>query len=173
MSNYKESKKKLDVIRRKYSCKGDIIIRTAIQSVVEIGQNMILSDNWYAGEVTEINTRHDIAEKEGKWLFMTRDFELAILECMRDLAAINSYDLMIYIQREVWLGGGEVGEPDYQRALEIIRNCLCYTADCYGSSFLNESDALRQFREMELTDEEICYFGWEDLIEKEYEEEEE
>ena len=173
MSNYNESKKKLDAIKRKYCCKGDIILRTAIQSVVEFGQNTILADNWYASELTDIHTRHDLAEKEGKWLFMTRDFEIAILECMKELAEVNSYDLLTYIQREVWLGGGPIGEPDYQRAIEIIRNCLCYAGDSYGAYQHSPSETLHDFREMDLTDEEIAYFGWEYLLDVEYEEEEE
>ena len=167
MINYKESKKQLDKIRSKHSCKGDIILRTAIQNVMEYGQCTIIDPSWYQCTLDEIHARHDAAEKEGKWLFMTRAFEIAILECMKDLAEINSYDLLTYIQREVWLGGGPVGEPDYQRAMQIIRNCLWYTADGYESS-----DALKRLREMELEDEEIAYFGWEYLFDVEDEEEE-
>lgn len=171
MSNYIESKKKLNEIRHKYCCNGDIILRTAIQIVVEIGQRTILDNTSYQSELDEINARHDKAEKEGKWLFTTRSFEIAILECARELAKINPYDLLIYIQREVWLGGGEVGEPDYKRAMQIIRHCLCLAADGYGAYTEEVSETLRKFREMELTDEEIEYFGWEYLFDVEEEEE--
>ena len=170
MSNYIEVKKKLNEIRHKYCCSGDIILRTAIQSVVEFGQRTILDSTWYQNALDDINSRHDKAEKEGKWLFMTRSFETAILECTRELAEINPYELLIYIQREVWLGGGEVGEPDYQRAMQIIRNCLCYTADRYGAYTEEVSETLYKFREMEMTDEEIAYFGWEYLFDVEEEE---
>ena len=37
--SYTESKKQLDAIRQKYGCKGDIIFKTAIQYIVELGQN--------------------------------------------------------------------------------------------------------------------------------------
>ena len=171
MSNYIESKKQLNKIKSRYCCKGDIILRTAIQSVVEFGQRTILDDNWYQNTLDNINARHDKAEKEDKWLFMTRSFETSILECTRDLAEINPYDLLVYIQREVWLGGGPVGEPDYQRAMQIIRNCLCYTADGYGAYAEEVSETLDKFREMELTDEEISYFGWDYLFDVEEEEE--
>lgn len=171
MSNYNESKKQLDVIRSKYSCKGDIILRTAIQNVVEFGQCTILDPGWYQCTIDDIHARHDNAEKEGQWLFMTRDFEIAILECMKELAEVNSYDLLTYIQREVWLGGGHVGEPDYQRALQIIRNCLCYTADCYGAYSMDCAETLEKFRQMDLSDEEIDYFGWEYLLDVEEDEE--
>ena len=171
MSNYTESKKQLDTIKGKYGCKGDIIFKTAIQNIIDFGRHTILDVNWCHDELIDINEKHDIAEKEGKWMWVTRDFEIAILECMQELAEINPYNLLIYIQREVWLGGGPVGEPDYQRAMQIIRNCLCYTADCCAYSE-EVYETLCKFREMELTDDEIAYFGWEYLFDVEEEEDE-
>lgn len=169
MSNYKESKEKLNKIREKYSCKGDIIFRTAIQNVIDYGKSTLLDKVWYKWTMDDIDAAHDHAEAEGKWLFMTRDFEKAIVDCSVELCDIDTYDLLIYIQREVWLGGGEIGEPDYQRALQIIRNCLCYTADNYGAYPCESDITLNDFREMELTDEEIKYFGWGYLLDMEEE----
>lgn len=171
--SYAESKKKLDEIHSKYNCAGDVIFRTAIQYIVEHGQHNFRTKWWFDGCINSMNVRHDLAEKEGKILIMTRDFEKALLECAKELAEINTYDLLTYIQREVWLGGGEVGEPDYQRAIQIIRNCLCYTCNCYGAYREDVSETLRKFREMELTDDEIAYFGWEYLFDIEDEEEDE
>lgn len=173
MNNYAESKKKLDTIRDKYGCKGEVIFRTAIQMIIEWGQRNFNDEEFYADNIQEINNRHDMAEAEGKCLFMSRDFEKALIECARELAQIKPYDLLTYIQREVWLGGGEVGEPDYQRALQIIRNCLCYTDDCYGAYQSESMETLRKFREMELDDDEIEYFGWGYLLDAEAEEEDE
>ena len=170
MSNYAESKKALDKIRDKYGCKGDIIFRTAIQLLVDAGKCTILDPAWYQCEMDNIDARHDKAEAEGKFLFMTRDFEKAIYECAKDLCEVDTYDILIYIQKEIWLGG-EVGEPDYQRAMQIIRDCLCYTADRYGAYSMNCEETLYKFREMELTDDEIEYFGWEYLFDVEEEEE--
>ena len=113
--SYTESKKKLDSIRQKYGCKGEVLFRTAIQSVVEYGQYMFNDEEFIADQLRQIDDRHDIAEAQGKWLFMTRDFEKEIINCAKELANINTYDLLIYIQREVWLGGGEIGEPDMQQ----------------------------------------------------------
>ena len=166
MSNYAESKKALDKIRDKYGCKGEIIFRTAIQMLVDAGKCTILDSAWYQCEMDDIDARHDKAEAEGKFLFMTRDFEKAIYECARDLCEVDTYDILEYIQKEIWLGG-EYGEPDYQRAMQIIRNCLCYTADGYGSYTLDCEKTLSKFREMELTDEEIEYFGWDYLFDVE------
>lgn len=168
--SYTESKKQLDAIRQKYGCKGEVIFRTAIQSVVEYGQYMFNDGEFIVGQLRQIDDRHDTAEAQGKWLFMTRDFEKAIINCAKELANINTYDLLIYIQREVWLGGDEVGEPDYQRAIEIIRNCLCYTADNFGAYSCESDVALEDFRNIGLTDEEIKYFGWSYLFDVEEEE---
>lgn len=163
--SYAESKKKLDAIHREYSCKGDVIFRTSIQYIVEHGQCNFRNKKWFDSCIENVDKKHDLAERDGKHLFIGRDFEKALLECAKELADIETYDLLTYIQREVWLGGGEIGEPDYQRALQIIRNCLWYTADGYDSS-----DALKRLREMDLTDEEIAYFGWEYLFDMEDEE---
>ena len=170
MATYVDSKNKLDAIRSKYECKGDIIFRTAIQMLIDAGKCTILDPGWYQTEMDDIDARHDKAEAEGKFLFMTRDFEKAIYECAKDLCEIDTYDILQYIQKEIWLGG-EVGEPDYQRAMQIIRNCLCYTADRYGAYSMNCEETLYKFREMELTDDEIEYFGWEYLFDVEEEEE--
>ena len=170
MSNYKESKEKLNKIREKYSCKGDFIFRTAIQMVIENGQNSFKDENWFEDQMDFIDERHDSAESVGKILLITREFEKTLMECAKELANINTYDLLIYIQREVWLGG-EVGEPDYQRAMEIIRNCLCYTADNFGAYPCESDVTLNDFRGIGLTDEEIEYFGWSYLLDVEEEEE--
>lgn len=169
--SYTESKKKLDVIRQKYGCKGEVLFRTAIQSVVEYGQYMFNDEEFISDQLRQIDDRHDTAEAQGKWLFTTRDFEKAIINCARELANINTYDLLIYIQREVWLGGGETGEPDYQRAIEIIRNCLCYAADNFGAYPCESDVTLEDFRNIGLTDDEIEYFGWSYLFDVEEEDE--
>ena len=170
MSNYAESKKQLDEIRNKYGCKGDIIFRTAIQMVVENGQNSFKDENWFEDQMDFIDERHDSAESVGKILLITREFEKALMECAKELANINTYELLIYIQREVWFGG-KVGGPDYRRAMQIIRDCLCYTADNFGAYPCESDVTLEDFRNMGLTDEEIEYFGWSHLFDVEEEEE--
>ena len=170
MATYIDSKKKLDKIRSKYGCKGEIIFRTAIQMLIDAGKCTILDPAWYQTEMDAIDARHNKAEADGQFLFMTRDFEKAIYECAKDLCEVDTYDILTYIQREVWLGGSEVGEPDYQRALQIIRNCLCYVDNEGGYYTSRPSITLKKFREMELTDDEIEYFGWEYLFDVEEEE---
>lgn len=170
MNTYTESKRKLDTIRNEYGCKGDLILRTAIQYVIDYGKCTLLDPGWYECTMNDIDENHDKAKKEGKFLWCTREFEKAIVDCSVALCAVETYDLLTYIQREVWLGGGDVGEPDYQRAMQIIRNCLYYTADCYGAYREDVYETLEKFRAMELTDDEIAYFGYEYLFDVEEEE---
>jgi hypothetical protein len=166
--SYTESKKKLDAIRQEYGCKGELIFRTAIQNVIDYGKSCLLDKSWYKCTMDDIDAEHDRAEKENKFLWCTREFEKAIVDCSVALCDVAAYDLLTYIQREVWLGGGEAGEPDYQRALQITRNCLCYlNVEAYYEC---RGDLLEKFREMELTDDEIAYFGWEHLFDIEDEE---
>ena len=168
---YKEHKKLLDEIRQKYNCKGDVIFRTAIQYIVQHGQLNFRNEKWFNSCIDQVDREHDRADKDGKILWIGRDFEKALLECAREVAQIEPYDLLIYIQREVWLGGGEVGEPDYQRALQIIRNCLCDMDYHFGSYGSDSMATLQKFRDVELTDDEIAYFGWEYLFDTENDEE--
>ena len=122
MNNYVESKKKLDKIRSEYGCKGDMIFRTALQYIVEFGQHMFADAEWVQGQLNRVDAKHDKAESEGKILFIGREFEKAIIECSVALADINPYDLLIYIQKEVWLSNE--GGIDYQTAVKLLKNCI-------------------------------------------------
>ena len=122
MSNYVESKKKLDRIRSEYGCKGDMIFRTALQYIVEFGQRMFSDDEWVQGQLSQVDAKHDKAESESKILFIGREFEKAIIECSVALADINAYDLLIYIQKEVWLSNE--GGIDYQTAVKLLKSCI-------------------------------------------------
>lgn len=118
---YSETKNKLDSIREEYGCKGEIIFRSAIQCVVECGQQTFQDPIWVKQQLDNIDVNHDEADKEGKILFISRDFEKAVLECARELAQIDVHDLLAYIQKEVWLGDNGI---NYQRAIELIECCV-------------------------------------------------
>lgn len=144
----------LNKIRQKYTCKGDIIFRSAIQNVVDCGQQTFKNNEWYEDAIKEIDERHNKAEADGKWLFMTRDFEKAILECAREISAVNTYDLLMYIQKEVYFGSGEVGELDYQEAMELLESCMNHIEDF-------EDDAtLEVFYSIGFSDEQIDHLGF-------------
>ena len=164
--NYTESKKQLDAICNKYSCAGNILIRTSIQYVVEYGKENLLDKEWYEQAMESIDKKHNDAEAEGKILFFTREFEKAFIDCAKALCEVNTYDLLMYIQREVWLGGDGIS---YQRAIELLRNCVSFSIEdtCELSYARDELTDDIGFREYEL--EEL---GFDILFDYEEEEEE-
>ena len=145
----------LNKIHRKYISKGDIIFRTSLMNVVDCGQQCYNNDEWYNMALKEIDERHDKAELEGKWLIMTRDFEKTLLECAKEIAAVNTYELLRYIQKHAWLGG-EVGELDYQDAMELITGLMSYIEnDKY-----TVADTLSAFYDVGLDDDQIEALGF-------------
>ena len=161
MNNYAKTKKELDRIRSEYGCQGEVIFRSALQCVLDYGMSDMADDYCYTHRVDEINERHDEAEASGKILFITRDFELAILECAREISKVNSYDLLVYIQREVWLSNESM---DYKRAVELLKNSLEYIEN-YNNC--NNRENYEAFQNIGLDDDEIEAFGFGYLIEEE------
>lgn len=164
MANYAENKKTLDKIRRDYNCAGDVIFRTALQMVVEHGQENFRDEEWYNMAVKSVNNKHDAAEAEGKILFCTRDFEIALIECAKAIACIEDiYDLLIYIQREVYLGGDGI---DYYRAIALLKNCMSIIAYSHDDN----SYTLEDFEEAGIDENELEELGFGYLIVEDEEE---
>ena len=152
-NTYANTKKELDTIRSKYSCAGELLFRTAIQCVMEHGTDS-LTDDWSYGHLKgDINERHNIAEVEGTNLWVTREFELAILECAREIANVDIYYLLIYIQQEVWLSCDGI---EYQRAIQLLKQCLSWIEDDHGGC----DKMLDIFDEIGFFDREIEELGW-------------
>ena len=145
----------LNAIRQKYACKGDIIFRTSIMNVVDCGQQSYNNEEWCNEVIKEIDVRHDKAEAEGKWLFMTRDFEKTLLECSKEIAKVNTYELLKYIQKYAFIGG-EVGELDYQDAMELIKAFMSYIED----DKYTVADTLSAFYDVGLDDDQIETLGF-------------
>ena len=153
MNNYAEAKKTMDEIRNKYSCAGDLLFRTAIQCVMEYGTDSLKDDCTYEHLKEDINENHDNAEAEGRNLILSREWEIAILDCARELAKVDTYYLLIYIQQEVWLGGDGI---DYKRAIMLLKQCLGWIEDDRGGC----DKMLDVFDEIGFYDSEIEELGW-------------
>ena len=166
MKNYAETKKELDRIRNEYGCKGEILFRTALQTVVEYGTDSLLDDWNYAHLKDEVNERHDAAEAEGEILWMTRNFELAILECAREIAKVSIYDLLIYIQKEVWLSNE--GGIAYDRAVTLLKGCMSNIEQ--WNDWRNEL-TLRELEDIGFDDDEIEMLGFAYVLDAREEEE--
>lgn len=161
MSNYVESKKELDKIRNEFGCKGDILFRTAIQYVVDCGRQCFDDEEWVKEQLDIVDKKHDAFDRDKKTPFISRDFEKAIIECAQEISRVNSYDLLVYIQKEVWLSNEGI---DYQRAIELLKSCLEWFTDDTNSETIIENLNLLGFNDYEI--EELGY-GW--LFEEEEE----
>lgn len=155
MSNYAETKKALDRIRDKYGCKGELIFRTALQYIVEYGQNKFHNDEWIQEQLILIDGKHDEAEAEGKNLWISREFEKLIIECAQEIAQVDTYNLLVYTQREVWLSND--GGIDYKRAIDLLRKCMAEIEQNYDC---NNKDVHDTFYYIGLTDDEIQALGF-------------
>lgn len=155
MNNYAESKKTLDRIRNKYGCKGEMIFRTSIQYIVEFGQNKFLDNEWVQAQLDVVNEKHNKADAENKILFIGREFEIALIECAKELANVNAYDLLVYIQKEVWLSNE--GGIAYDRAVTLLKACMSNIEqwnDCRNELTLGE------FEDIGFDDDEITELGF-------------
>ena len=163
--NYAETKKELDRIRNEYGCKGEILFRTALQTVVEYGTDSLLDDWNYAHLEQEVNERHDAAEAEGEIVSPTRNFELAILECAREIAKVSIYNLLVYIQKEVWLSND--GGIDYDRAVKLLKRCMNYVEQTHCGLW----ETYDVLDEIGFNDDEIEMLGFDYLFDVRKEEE--
>ena len=154
MNTYAITKKELDNIRYLYSCKGEMIFRTALQYIVEYGQSTFNENGWVENQLTLIDVKHDKAEAEGKTLWISREFERAIIECAREIAKVDAYSMLVYIQKEVWLSNE--GGIDYDRAVKLLKNCMMWFADdCCGCA-----ETLEKFELLDFDDSEIEAMGY-------------
>ena len=158
MNNYVETKKELDKIRSKYGCKGEVLFRTAIQYVVDCGQQNFQDDAWVKAQLDIVDKKHDAFDREKKTLFICRDFEKAIIECAAEIAKVNTYNLLIYIQREVWLSNEGI---DYQRAVELLKSALEYLE---GYNNCNNKENYEAFVDIGVSDYEMEMLGFEYLV---------
>lgn len=159
---YKESKATLDKIRDEYACKGEVLFRASLQYVIECGHNLLRDQLWVQTQLSKINANHDEAEKRGKVLWITRDFEKAIVECAAEIAEVPPMDMLQYVQKEIWLGGDGM---DYQRAIHMLRKCMDWIEDEF-----DKAETLDTFQYLGFEDEELEELGFGYMIEEEEEE---
>ena len=153
MHNYTETKKELDRIRNEYGCKGEMIFRTSLQYIVEYGQTRFKDDEWVENQLNLVNEKHNKADSGNKILFIGREFEIALIECAREIAKVNAYSMLIYIQKEVWLSNE--GGIDYQRAIELLKNCIGVIVESHCDTAYIRED----FETIGFDDDELIALG--------------
>lgn len=164
--DYKVAKVELDKIRAKYSSAGDVLFRVALQYVIDCGRQVFEDDDWVKEQLDIIDRKHEAFEREKKMAFVSREFEKASIECAQEIAKVDAYNLLIYIQKEVWLGGEGI---DHKRAVRLLKWSLEYIENDNGC---NNTDTYEAFECIGLTDDEIRKLNFGYLI-PEIEEDEE
>ena len=91
MSNYVESKKKIDEIRNDV---GEPMFRMAISHLIDVGIRNL-------DEAGVRLTCNAINKEDDSHSYMTNDFKCEIVKTAAKLAQISHIDLLVYIQREV------------------------------------------------------------------------
>lgn len=116
MSNYIESKKKLDAIRNKYSSAGDVIFRAAIDMLIDLGKVNCCGELSYDGLLSGVDN----------------ELDRTVLKCAHEIADINTTDLLIYIQKELYFGNE--GGMSYQTMTRRLKDCVYWIAEDVNSS---------------------------------------
>ena len=142
MSNYTESKKELDTIRSKYSSAGDIIFRSAIDTLIDIGKVNCCNELTYDGILSGVDN----------------ELDRTVLKCAHDLADINTTDLLVYVQKELYLSND--GGMSYQTMARRLSDCIEWIirdADC--------SDAVKDLKYgVGFSENELRSFGYDYLF---------
>jgi hypothetical protein len=160
MQNYTESKKVLDKIAAKYSCAGNLIMKVAFQDLLKDGQKAFQNEEAFAEKIKQINDYHDEREANGKIPFITRSLDMAFLNCTKELAEISTYDLLIYIQKEMYwsLEGG----LDYQKAIKLLTNLMDCIVEHNGEDEVTMT--YNAFKNAGFSNDELVQLGYGYLI---------
>ena len=155
---------KMTKIRQKYGCKGDVLLNTAIQMLMEAGTENLKDEDYMRGIMNHVNAKHDKAERQGKCLCISREFEVALWECAAELATLELPEILAYIQTEMcWFATSAMS---YQRARELLNSCV----DEYLEGYYE--DCLDALERIGFHDEEIEQVGYGYLLEMEEEDDE-
>ena len=165
-NTYIKTKEMLDNTRSKYACAGEIIFRTSLQYIIEHGQSQFEDTVWVQEQLDLIDKKHNEAEAEGKTLMIGREFEKALIECASEIAKVEPYSLLVYIQKEVWLS--REGGIDYQRAVELLKSCMY---DIEQRENCENKLTLYAFEDIGFDDEDLIALNFGYLIKEDEEDE--
>lgn len=150
MSNYVESKRKIEAIRDKY---GEFVFRGGISHLMDVGIRHLTEENVE-------NTCKEIMQSDDTGRFMTNEFQCELVKCAYKLAQVSHIDLLVYIQREVAYDVFD-GAISYNRAIELLKNCI----NSHDFNYISIDD----ISELGFKDEELESLGYGFLFEEEEE----
>lgn len=115
MSNYVESKRKLDAIRNRV---GEPLFRMALTHTFDVGFRHLTEENIKA-------TCEDIMKDDDSNAFMTNEYKCDLVRTAGEIANVPPYDVEVYVHREIEYSAGD-DYIQYSRLLEILKDALFY-----------------------------------------------
>lgn len=124
MSNYNQSKKEIDAIRYKYSSIKDIVFKIAICMLIHKGKSFFDNEGSYQDLIYSADLK----------------FNEFVVKCAKELAKINTIDLLVYIQKEICFSNDNV--MGYQKMTQKLKDCIEWiigdACDCDAAKILTE-----------------------------------
>lgn len=154
MSNYAETKKKIDAVRKK----DEVMFRMAISHLMDVGIRHLTEEN-----VEE--TCENIMKEDDTNSFMTNEYKCDLVRMAFDLAQItrnSQVDLLVYIQREIDYDVFD-GVTDYNKAIRLLIKCMGEIEQCYNC---RNKAVLDVFQYIGFDDDELVNFGYGYLVEE-------
>ena len=155
MSNYAETKKRIDAVRKR----NEVMFRMAISHLMDVGIRHLTEEN-----VEE--TCKNIMTEDDTNSFMTNEYKCDLVRMAFDLAQItrnSQVDLLVYIQREAEYDVFD-GAMTYKRVMRILKECLDWIED-------DNLDTLDTFKYLGLEEDEIESLGYGYLLDSKEDEE--
>lgn len=149
---YKESKKKLDELRRE----NEVMFRMAISHLLDVGIRHLTEES-----IKE--TCEAIMQEDDSKAFMTNEYKCALIKMAGELAKIDHIPLLVYISREIYYSVDD--KVSYQRAIELIEDCMTWIS--YGMGY---PKAYETFNEIGFSDKELEEFRYGFLLDNEEDE---
>ena len=151
MSNYAESKKKIEEIRSK----DEVMFRMAISHLMDVGIRHFTEENIK-------NSCEEIMKQDDSCSFMTNQYRCDLIMMTSELAKISHIHLLVYIQREVDFDVFD-GAISYKRAISLLQSCMAWTVEEVSSSDI----AKEEFNCIGFDNDEIEALGFGYLLDDE------
>lgn len=112
----------INKIKQKYDCKGELVFRSALCLLLDYGKERCGNMDWVNDNKELTKKNHKEAEEQGQHLIIGEKLELAIIDCAYELAQFGNWELMEYIQTEMFTC---YKTPTFKDLTDCIVN-LCY-----------------------------------------------
>lgn len=155
MSNYVESKRKLEEIRNSV---GEPLFRMALTHAFDVGFRHLTAENIES-------TCNDMMQDDDTNAFMTNEYKCDLVRTAGEIAKVPPYDVEVYINREIEYSVGE-DYIQYSRLLRMLRGALDYIYED-----LQDCEAFYRImsKDLDIDEDEIMTLGYEWVMNEEEE----